>query len=83
MAQVVSHNARSKHKKEAARVARCMWRVRFMARPRKVPLEDLMFTASITTQSPSLAQDELLATSINKQTQLLNTTLSILSNGFG
>ncbi|KZV15781.1 BTB/POZ and MATH domain-containing protein 1-like [Dorcoceras hygrometricum] len=30
---------------------------------RKVPLEDLMFTASVTTQSPSLAQDELLAIS--------------------
>ncbi|KZV34103.1 hypothetical protein F511_28354 [Dorcoceras hygrometricum] len=32
-----------------------------------------MFTASVTTQSPSLAQDELLATPINKQAQLLNT----------
>ncbi|KZV19269.1 flagellar outer dynein arm heavy chain gamma [Dorcoceras hygrometricum] len=33
----------------------------------KVPLEDLMFTASVTTQSPSLALGELLATPINNQ----------------
>ncbi|KZV40160.1 hypothetical protein F511_39327 [Dorcoceras hygrometricum] len=36
-------------------------------RIKKVPLEDLMFTSSVTTQSPSLSLGELLATPINNQ----------------
>ncbi|KZV37817.1 hypothetical protein F511_30894 [Dorcoceras hygrometricum] len=43
----------------------------------KVPLEELMNTDAVDTQSPSLIPGELLATPINKQTQLLNTSNGI------